>query len=279
MANLLTLTPVEFKHVSECSLQHHFWQQITSIEDDVLDYVVLETIQHLHAMGGPHRLNLPSILRYMEQIIPINIEDDINLTALARQIVANYHRYLRKEWAKIIASNEQLILNIKLKKTIVCCETVVDRLDQEEDGGITVIKFLTEVPSMPEAIPEDDIEVTMLHALAAAAYPHKRPVRVKYLWLVDNQTQTIELSEKTYRHNLERMKERVQKWVDGEILARPGLYCDQCPFKEEDCPIYANDYSTTTLQDLPEDDSSATLSSRKWIFMEDDNFEESNIDP
>jgi hypothetical protein len=274
LAHLPILTPIELQLITNCTLQYHFWQQSPARKSDPLEQVVLETIQHLHAAGGPRRHNLPAILRYMEQLIAETGPQDESLTAGARQMVANYHRRLREEWPKIIASNELLTLKIRLKRAVIRCEGVINRLDREEDGGITAIKFVTVNQSETDFTLADNIEATIWHALTASAYPHRRPVRLTWRWLYQNQDQTLQLTEKEYRQNLEMMKGRLQAWLDGEILARPGLYCNRCPFKYQGCPIYLNadESPTESPPDLSEPPSPATLSGREWKFKEDDDF-------
>lgn len=287
------LTPTELHRITTCSLQHHFWQQSPPPDVDLLDKIVLETIAYLHASGGPRRLNLPATLRQLGQFIPSKVHDDTLLLSTAQQMLVNYHRRLRQEWPKMIASNELLGLNLRLKRSVVRCEGTMDRLDQEEDGGITVVSFITETAPMSDFVTTDNIQATMLHALTAAAYPHKRPVRLKRLWLAHDQVQTIELAEKVYRHNLERMRERVQNWLNGETLARPGLYCDMCPFQYQGCPIYTtaddDDFDSpdeleseqpaqNDEDNLSDSASPATLSSRQWTFLAEDNFDETQSD-
>ncbi len=227
-------SPNQIQRIADCSLLQHFWTQSPPPENAV-SRAILKTIRQLHAGGGPHRLNLPATLRILAQQLPADLPA-AGITA-ARDIVARYHRQLRSEWAQIIASNEPLAMNLPLPHGVIRCETVIHRLDKTADGGITAIKLIpTEKPAAP--IESDSIEATMLHALTAAAYPHRRPVRVAFRWLRYDRTDTLELSENIYRRNLHRLKTRMQAWLDGEILARPGLHCETCPFKGAGCPLY-----------------------------------------
>jgi hypothetical protein len=220
-----------------CTLQQHFWQQLPPQEEAMPEDAVLKTIQHLHARGGPQRLNLPATLRYVEGLLATTTVNRQQLSA-ARQMVAAYHRRLRKEWTQVIASNELLTLNIRLRQGWIQIEAVVDRLDKGANDEINAINFITHTGPVSDLAQSKSIEATMLHALTAAAYPHKRPVRVSYRWLQHNQEQTLQLTERQYRENLAQMKQRVEAWLDGEIMARPGLHCEECPFKHQGCPIY-----------------------------------------
>lgn len=272
MAQLPIFSPTELAIITDCTLHYYFWQQSPlPAETTPLETVVRETIAHLHAAGGPHRLNLPATLRHMTQLIPETQRTDVPLQMAARQMVANYHRRLKGEWAKVIASNETMALSIRLRRSTVRVETVVDRVDKEQDGGITVVNFRPSPEPTPERDLETDAETTLLHALVAAAYPDKRPVRIKYLWLYHNQEDVVELTERQYRANLEKVRARAQAWVEGEILARPGPYCAACPFKYQGCPIYQNeqnegpddlaaDDTKSASSNLPESSPPATLS-------------------
>jgi hypothetical protein len=264
-------SPTELAIITDCTLHYYFWQQSPLLaETTPLETVVRDTIAQLHAAGGPHRLNLPATLRQMTQFIPETQQTNVPFQMAARQMVANYHRRLKEEWVKVIASNEAMALALRLRRSTVRVETVVDRVDREQDGGITVVNFRPAPEPIPEQDLETDTETTLLHALVAAAYPDKRPVRIKYLWLYHNQEDVVELTEKQYRANLEKVRARAQAWVEGEILARPGPYCAACPFKYQGCPIYQNEQNEgpgdlaaedtkSASSDLPESSPPATL--------------------
>ncbi len=239
MPNLPTFSPIELQLMTDCALQYHFWQQTKPPPVPPQEQAVRNTLQYLHAGGGPHRLNLPHTLRHLEAQLAALPPVDAPLITAGRQIVAAYHRQLREEWPKIIASNELLSLIISLPRAGICCEATIDRLDKEPDGGITaiILEPTTTAPEQPFT-PEDNIEATMLHALVASAYPRKRPVRLVKRRLYHHHTQTLELTERIYRRNLEKMKRQVQAWLDGELLARPGTHCAGCPFQWNGCPVY-----------------------------------------
>ncbi len=261
-----TFTPTELQQIVDCSLQYHFWRQSPLPQHDRQQEPVLQTLQYLHAAGGPRRVNLPATLRFLKDQLSPNAES----STIMRQMIANYHRRLRNEWPQIIASNELLSLNIALARTTIRCESIIDRLDKEDDGGITAIKFVTDHTPVTPPPSANNIEATMLHALTAAAYPHHRPVRVLYRWLYHDYDQSIQLNEKAYRQNLYRLKTRTQAWLDGEILARPGLHCNHCPFKHQGCPIHQTTAAPEDAEPyLAEDVPPATLSRRMWTFMED----------
>ncbi len=144
----------------------------------------------------------------------------------------------------------------------------VDRLDRTSDGGILAILFRTDEGSPPRpASLRRDPALAIYHALVASTYPLKRPVRLQQLWLQLDQDITVELSEDEYRHNLGRLREPVQALARGEVMARPGLHCDICPFKYRGCPVYAHDeHSKTENADFAPPASDGKISSRKWIF-------------
>jgi hypothetical protein len=204
---------------------------------------------------------------------------------------------LKDDWAKVIASQEEMQLSLRLRRSFIQVEGVVDRVDKEADGGITAVKLITSLAPLPEAMAEEgelSIEATMLHALAAATYPHRRPVRVKLLWLYHNQEQVIELTERQYRHNLGRMQGQLQAWLEGRIMARPGSYCHTCPFRTQGCPIYPVDLAALDDDDdlenspdyidvfpdldLAHSPPSATFSAHQDDWEEDD-YVESETDP
>lgn len=268
-----SFTPTELALLVDCSLQYHFWRQTAASADNAPESAVLATIQRLHAAGGPLRKNLPATLRDLAELTPVSNPHD---QAVARQMIANYHRRLREEWPGVIAANEQLSLSISLPRGAFWCEAVIDRIDREADGGVTAIELITTTTPVEPFSAEDNIEATMRHALAAAAYPHKRPVRLGRKWLWYDQSQVLQLAEQEYRHNLQRVKERVTAWLGGEILARPGLHCQNCAFKYSGCPLYAAETPQTASPDLPKRHPPATLSQREWI--EEDDFEQKETD-
>ena len=253
MAQLPLYSPTDLNHITDCTLKYSFFEQVDPLltdnvtEDEYLETVVLKTIQHLHASGGPFRLNLPATLRTLERAIREYEVENNSAYVAARQMVATYHRQLKAEWPNVIASNERMELTIRLPRNALQVEDVIDRVDKMPDGGITGVKFILSTEPLPLQIPDSSIETTILHALIAAAYPGRRPVRLKYLFLFQNQTETIELTENQFRQNLAKMKSRVQAWLDGEILARPGPYCEACPFQYEGCPLF---YQADQVSDI-----------------------------
>lgn len=268
-----SFTPIELALLVDCSLQYHFWRQTALPLQITPASAVLETIQRLHAAGGPQRKNLPATLRDLAELTPAGDPRD---QAVARQMIANYHRRLREEWPGVIAANEQLSLSISLPRGTFLCETVIDRIDREADGGVTAIELITIAGPVEPFSAEDNIEATMRHALTAAAYPHKRPVRLSRKWLWHDQAQLLQLAEQEYRRNLQRVKERVIAWLGGEILARPGLHCQTCAFKYNGCPLYLTENPQDDRSDLPKRPPPATLSQREWT--EEDNFEQTETD-
>ncbi|MCB0174926.1 MAG: hypothetical protein KDJ97_30735, partial [Anaerolineae bacterium] len=107
--------------------------------------------------------------------------------------------------------------------------------------------------------------VTIYHALVAATYPLKRPVRIQELWLRADQEVTVELSEDEYRDNLGRLRQPVRALARGEVMARPGLHCDVCPYKYRGCPVYANDPDAAP-EDFDPTGSDGKIPPRQWIF-------------
>jgi len=109
--------------------------------------------------------------------------------------------------------------------------------------------------------------MTIHHALVAATYPLKRPVRLQEWWLQTDQAVTIELSEEEYRYNLSDLREPVQALARGEVMARPGLHCDKCPFKHRGCPVYAGESETQIeADDFVPPPPRGKIHPRKWIF-------------
>ena len=257
----ISLTPHEVRVLTRCSLHYHFLQQGSSqparSAQAEVDRHVRETIQHLHAAGGPSRLPLAQCLARVDTYPE------------AQHMLENYYRRLEQDWSRMIASNETMTLRIHLAGVSLAFRAAVDRLDQTSDGGILAILLQTGSES-PPALDDfrDDPAVTIYHALVASSYPLKRPVRIQALWLLPNQELTVELSEDEYRQNLGLLREPVQALARGEVMARPGLHCDVCPFKQRGCPVYARDDSS--LDSEPEDfvppASDGNISERKWIF-------------
>lgn len=241
--NYPTFSPQDLASLSQCTLQFHFSQRRPVVANDHFwREAVQDTIRHLHAQGGPNRLNLPATLRYLEQGLADQAVDDVVLTMAARQMLAHYHRRLRTDWPLVMASDEQLNLNLRLPRQIIRLAGQVDRVDRAEDGGVTAVFFKIErqaPPTEDSAPPDEEMLVfTLIHALLAAAYPQRRPVRLKQLWLFTDQVRVWELQEEQYRQDLDMVRRRAQAWLDGEVLARPGLHCDTCPFKYQGCPVF-----------------------------------------
>ena len=179
-------------------------------------------------------------------------------------MIENYYHRLAHDWAQVIAGNELLELKLSLAGIPVTLEGTVDRLDRTRDGGILAIFFRTEAGPLPlPADLLDDPALTLYHALVAANYPHKRPVRLQEWWLQLNQGVTIELSEAEYRHNLGLLREPIQALARSEVRARPGLHCEACYFKQHGCPVYAHQNNPDDLAAAP---PAGKISSRQWTF-------------
>lgn len=260
MKQPIHLTPDEGRVLVRCPLHYHFLQQKPVIEIDpaqaALDELVRETIQALHAAGGPARMSLETCLAKVAH------------EPAAEPMVERYYHYLERDWPNVMASNETMSLKIFIGGVSLLLEGTVDRLDKTRDGGILAILFRTEPGPPPTA--EDlrrDHAITIYHALVASTYPLKRPVRLQELWLQANENVTIELSEDEYRHNLGHLREPVYALARGEVMARPGLHCDTCPFKYHGCPVYtheADDSSET--DDFAPSPPRGNIPPRKWIF-------------
>ena len=256
----IPLTPSEVRVLARCPLHYHFLQQKTSVQVDstqaTLDNLVRETIQHLHAAGGPARLSLDDCL--------IEVANH----SQARQIVKRYYQGLVQDWPQMIAGNESMQLRISIGGVSLLLQGTVDRLDKLTDGGILAILFRTENSDPPTTADlRRDHAITIYHALIAATYPLKRPVRIQEWWLLPDEHVTIELSEDEYRHNLSDLREPAQALARGEVMARPGLHCDTCPFKHHGCPVYTHE---TEFQEGDDDfdslDSGGKIPPRQWIF-------------
>lgn len=256
----IPLTPIEVRVLAQCPLHYHFMQQKSSrqidSDSDKLDQRVRDSIQKLHAAGGPSRLPLADCLSNTGQ------------HPQARQMVENYYHRLEQDWPQMIAGNESMQLKISLGGVQLMLQGTIDRLDKTSDGGILVILFRTEAKSLPTA---DDLRnnhaITIYHALVAASYPLKRPVRIQEWWLLPNEQITIELSEEEYRRKLSDLREPVQALARGEVMARPGHHCDSCSFQYHGCPVYTrNDDSQVEDDDFAVSPPDGKIPPRKWIF-------------
>jgi hypothetical protein len=102
---LISLTPNEARVLARCSLHYYFLQR-TSVQIEptqaALDKLVRETIQDLHAAGGPARLSL-------EQCLAKVVEQP-----LARPMIERYYHRLVQDWPQMIAGNETLELKISI---------------------------------------------------------------------------------------------------------------------------------------------------------------------
>jgi hypothetical protein len=251
----IDLTPIEARILARCSLHYHFARQTTAGTDSeqaALDRVVRETIQQLHAAGGPARLPLERCLEKVAE-------------PAAHRMIEHYYHHLAHDWRRLIAGNEPLELRISLAGIPIILTGTVDRLDRTSDGGILAILFRTENGPLPSAEElREDYAMTIYHALVAANYPHKRPVRLQELWLQLDQSVTIELSEEEYRANLSQLREPIQDLARSQVRARPGLHCDVCPFKHRGCPVYANEQNQE--DNFASSPPAGKILPRKWTF-------------
>jgi RecB family exonuclease len=252
----IPLTPTEARILAHCSLHYYFAQQTGQVMDPAqaaLDEAVREAIQALHAAGGPARLDLEQFLARVAHHPPI------------RPIVERYYHRLGQHWRQMIAGNETLELRISIGGVPVLLRGTVDRLDKTSDGGILAILFRTETGPLPTTADlRQDHAVTMYHALVAAHYPHKRPIRLQEFWLQLDQSVTIELSEEEYRHNLSQLREPIHALARSQVMARPGLHCEVCPFKYRGCPVYAHEQNDA--DDLASVPPEGKITPRQWIF-------------
>lgn len=253
------LTPAAVRVLVRCPLYYHFAQQSSpQIEPEqvALDKLVRKTLQQLHATGGPARLSLAECL------------EKVANQPLVRHMVERYYHRLAQDWPQMIAGNETMALKIYIGGVSLALSGTLDRLDKTSDGGILAILFRTEEGPLPTPTNlRRDPAITVFHALVAAGYPLKRPVRIQELWLQPDQAVTVELSEDEYRHNLGLLREPVQALARGEVMAWPGLHCDVCPFKYRGCPVYAHEAGAETeADDFAPSASGGKIPPRKWIF-------------
>ena len=252
-AQLIELTPEDIEILIQCPLHYHFYRQdadTLSSPNRQLERLVRESIHNLHAQGGPSRVSLRRCLAPIQH------------HRKAQKMVEQYYLRLRQDWASIMAGNEALDLKITIGGVPLLLHGTVDRLNKTSDGGILAVLIRTQKPASPEqSRRRNSPALTIYHALVAAAYPLKRPVRIQELWLHNNQETTIELSEAEYRHNLGRLREPAQDLARGQVRARPGLHCDHCPYKHHGCPVYVHD-DTGDDSPLPDDN----VQPRQWLF-------------
>lgn len=256
----IELIPIEARVLVRCPLHYHFRQQKPAMQLDpaqtALDDLVREAIQELHAAGGPARLPLADCLKKIEN------------QPAARQMIEYYYRNLERDWPQMIAGNETMTLRISIGGVSLRLQGTVDRLDKTSDGGILAILFRTEGGPLPTVADlRRDHALTIYHALVAATYPLKRPVRLQELWLQAQESITIELSEDEYRRSLSDLREPLQALARGEVMARPGLHCDACPFKYHGCPVYAHEAEAQDATgDFAPDAPRGNIPPRQWIF-------------
>jgi RecB family exonuclease len=256
----IPLTPMDVRVLAQCPLHYHFLQQKSAQSANTgptePDQRVREAIQQLHAAGGPNRVSLEQCL------------NRAGSHPQSRQMVENYYHRLEQAWPQMMAGNETMQLKISIGGVSLLLQGTVDRLDKSSDGGILVILFRTGRGPLPTAEElRHDHAMTIYHALVAATYPLKRPVRLQEMWLQVDQSVTIELSEDEYRQKLGDLRQPVQALARGEVMARPGLHCDTCPFQYHGCPVYTHDETAQTDDEdfvLPPPDGK--LLPRKWIF-------------
>ena len=256
MKQPIPLTPAKVRVLVRCPLHYHFLQQSPTNGPDPVDRAAREAIRQLHAAGGPARLSLADCLKQLPD------------QPAARSMVERYYHHLEQDWSGMIAGNETMQLRISIGRVSLALQATVDRLDKTSDGGILAILFRTEDGPLPAAADlKKDHAITIYHALVAATYPLKRPVRIQEWWLRPDQRITIELSEEAYRRNLSDLREPVKALARSEVMARPGLHCETCTFKYRGCPVYAHEEaSQDSGDDLVPSPQRGKISARKWVF-------------
>ncbi len=250
------LTPQQVKVLARCSLHYHFLQQSQPPAPDMVNIQVHATIQRLHAAGGPERMSQAACL------------EPVQHHPAAHAMVERYYRQLQRDWPRMIAGNEEMSLKISIEGVALILQATLDRLDKTSDGGILAILFRTSTESPPtEAELRQDHTITIYHALVAAAYPLKRPVRIQEWWLAANHAVTVELSEDEYRRNLSDLRRPVRALARSEVMARPGHYCETCPFQYEGCPVYSRQAeSENQTDDFVPSSPHGKIPPRNWIF-------------
>jgi hypothetical protein len=260
MKQPIPLTPIDARVLALCPLHYHFLQQKPTQQvdtgQDKLDQQVRQTIGQLHAAGGPSRLSLEPCLSRAGGHPQI------------RKIIERYYHRLDHDWPQMIAGNELMQLKISIGGVSLLLRGTVDRLDKTSDGGILAILFRTEAGPLPTPRTlRNDHALIIYHALVAATYPLKRPVRLQEMWLQLDQNITIELSEDEYRQKLSDLREPVQALARGEVMARPGHHCDLCPFQYHGCPVYSqDDTGQAEADDFALSPPDGKIPPRKWIF-------------
>lgn len=251
----ISLTPLKVSVLARCPLHYHFLQQSPPSPEPV-EVLVRRAVQQLHAAGGPARRPLADCLQ------PLTGHPE------ARLMVERYYHRLEQDWPKTIAANETMELKISLAGVSLLLTATVDRLDKTSDGGILAVLIrIGHSPLPTETDLRQDHAMTIFHALVAATYPLKRPVRLQQLWLQLDESVTIELSEDEYRRKLSDLREPVRALARGEVMARPGLHCEECPFKHRGCPVYAHETDDhASPDDLVHPPQRGKIPSRKWIF-------------
>jgi RecB family exonuclease len=251
LAQPIQLTPDDVAILVSCPLHYYFRRQQTGPAPGTdLDHLVRQAIYELHAAGGPGRVSLRRCLSTLQ-----------HQPAAQRQFEPYYER-LRREWPQVIASNETMALKITIAGVALRLRATVDRIDKTSDGGVVAIFIRTGTAPLPTAADlRRNPAHTIHHALVATAYPLKRPVRLQELWLHHNQAVTVEFNEHEYRHNLSRLREPARDLARGQVQARPGLHCDQCPFKHHGCPVYAHQ-----PPDFESSSPDGKISQRRWIY-------------
>ncbi len=253
----IPLTPAKVRVLVRCPLHYHFLEQSPTHRPDSVDRAIREAIQQLHAAGGPARLSLADCLK------PLSDQRE------ARSMVEGYYHHLKQDWTGMIAGNETMQLRISIGRVSLALQATVDRLDKTSDGGILAILFRSETGPVPaEGDLQQDHAMTIYHALVAATYPLKRPVRIQEWWLRPDQRITIELSEEEYRRKLSDLREPVKALARSEVMARPGLHCETCRFKHRGCPVFAHEEEAKqdSLDDLVPSPERGKISPRKWVF-------------
>src|SRR5262245_4682097 len=115
----IILTPEDVSVLISCPLHYHFLQQKAALPASAaaeaeLDRLVKNSIQALHAAGGPARLSLEDCLW------------PVIFHPAARQMVESYYGRLKRDWSRILAVQEAMTLKISLAGVFFVLEATVD---------------------------------------------------------------------------------------------------------------------------------------------------------
>lgn len=171
-----------------------------------------------------------------EEYAPLEVDDPVAFTASAADLVTRYFRL--EDPTAIYPIGRELMLEAELGG--VRLRGIIDRLDEDADGGLVVTDYKTgRVPG--ERFEQGRLGGVHFYAYLCETALGRRPSRIQLLYLSQPVAIVAEPSDQSIR-GLERRVSAIWTAVEracdrADFRPNPGKLCDWCAFKAH-CPAF-----------------------------------------